>query len=159
MTIKFVAIDTPTVRRLQTGSTDAYGNTPVRRLSDGKGVPCRHCLKPVRAGEAYLTLSYSPFSEAQPYAETGPIFLHADPCERAEEDAAMPAMFHASNHAYILRGYDGRDWITYDVAEVVAPDMLEERAAAMLGRADVAYLHMRSSRFNCYQCRIERGSS
>ena len=65
-------------------------------------------------------------------------------------------MFHFNNGAYILRGYDGNDWIHYEVADVVPASELAAVAEAMLAREDVAYLHMRSSRFNCYQCRIER---
>jgi hypothetical protein len=34
---------------------------------------------------------------------------------------------------------------------------LEERAARLLERDDVAYIHMRSSTNNCYQFRIDRG--
>ena len=57
---------------------------------------------------------------------------------------------------YILRGYNDSDWINYKAAEVVAPDQIEETATRLLARDDVAYLHMRSSHMNCYQCRIER---
>jgi hypothetical protein len=73
----FKALPTETVRALQAGAADAYGMPPERKISDGDGVPCRHCLKNVGAGEPYLVLAYRPFPELQPYAETGPIFLHA----------------------------------------------------------------------------------
>lgn len=157
MPIHFVALETAIARKLQAGEVDAYGNRPVRRISEGGAIPCRHCLKPVAAGEAYLTLSYRPFDNLQPYAETGPIFLHADACERAEDSNEPAAMFRHGGD-YILRGYDARGWIDYKVAEVVPADRLAERAQAMLDKPDVAYLHMRSSRFNCYQCRIERAA-
>ena len=155
MTVKFIAMDSETARHLQNGGKDAYGNVPVRRVSEGGAIPCRHCLKPVAPGEAYLTLAYSPFGERQPYAETGPIFLHAESCERAADTGEPAPMFHFGGE-YILRGYDGNDWINYEVADVVPAEALAECAEAMLARDDVAYLHMRSSRFNCYQCRIER---
>lgn len=156
MSVRFVAMDTKTARQFWDGSTDAYGNAPIERVCDGGAIPCRHCLKPVAAGEAYLTLAYSPFGERQPYAETGPVFLHAEPCERAADASEPAAMFHYNNNEYILRGYDGKDCIHYEVADVVPASELAAAAEAMLARQDVAYLHMRSSRFNCYQCRIER---
>ena len=156
MTVKFIAMDSETARHLQNGGKDAYGNLPINRVSDGGAIPCRHCLKPVAAGDAYLTLAFSPFGERQPYAETGPIFLHAEPCERAADTSEPAPMFSFNNSEYILRGYDGNDWIHYEVADVVPASELAAAAEAMLAREDVAYLHMRSSRFNCYQCRIER---
>ena len=55
---------------LQRGGPDAYGMPPERRISDGDGVPCRHCLRTVAAGKDYLVLAYRPFPEFQPYAET-----------------------------------------------------------------------------------------
>ena len=35
------------------------------------------------------------------------------------------------------------------------PDV-RARAEALFKRSDIAYVHMRSARNNCYQCRIER---
>ena len=84
MTIRFNALPTDSVRALQCDGADAYGLVPERKVSDGDGVPCRHCLEGVAAGEDYLILAYRPFPALQPYAETGPIFLHARECERAE---------------------------------------------------------------------------
>ena len=75
MPIRFSALPTEQVRRLQRGGPDAYALPPERKLSDGDGVPCRHCLQNVPAGKSYLVLAYRPFPALQPYAETGPIFL------------------------------------------------------------------------------------
>lgn len=155
MPIRFKALPTDDVRALQAGAPDAYGMTPERRISDGDGVPCRHCLRNVDAGEAYLVLAYRPFPQLQPYAETGPIFLHAEPCERAEESGALPDLFTRTT-AYIVRGYGPDDRIVYGTGAVTPSDEIADYAARLLEREDVAYLHMRSARNNCYQCRIER---
>ena len=53
---------------------------------------------------AYLILAYRPFDEAQPYAEVGPIFLHAEPCERYPVTGETPAMF-LQRERYLLKGY------------------------------------------------------
>ncbi|MEP9388247.1 DUF1203 domain-containing protein [Mesorhizobium sp. KR9-304] len=152
----FKALPTDEVRALQAGGADAYGRTPERRVSDGDGVPCRHCLKNVDAEEAYLVLAYRPFPALQPYAETGPIFLHAEPCERARESDILPELF-GRTAAYIVRGYDADDRIVYGTGAVVPTADIPERAGELLARGDIAYLHMRSAKNNCYQCRIERG--
>jgi hypothetical protein len=152
----FKALPTNEVRALQAGEADAYGMPPERRISDGDGVPCRHCLRNVAAGDAYLILAYRPFPTLQPYAETGPIFLHAEPCERAEESEALPELF-SRTPAYIVRGYGHDDRIVYGTGAVVPTPQIEGRAGELLAQPDVAYLHMRSAKNNCYQCRIERG--
>ncbi len=154
MTIRFTALPTDQVRALQRGAPDAYGSAPERQLSDGDGVPCRHCLKNVAAGEEYLILAYRPFPALQPYAETGPIFLHARECERAEESDALPEIL--ASRDYIVRGYSADDRIVYGSGAVVPTSEIRERAAALLARPDIAYVHTRSGRNNCYQCRIDR---
>jgi len=154
--IRFVAMSTEQARAYQRGEPDAYGNVPERRISDGSGVPCRHCLKPVEAGAPYLILAYRPFPELQPYAETGPIFLHAEKCERAEIGAELPAI--ATGVAdYIVRGYGHDDRIVYGTGKVTETGAIVERAQELLARPEIAYIHVRSSRNNCYQWRIERG--
>ncbi len=155
MGIRFVALETKTSRELQAGGTDAYGNKPHVSVSDGGAIPCRHCLRPVAKGEEYFILAHRPFPAEQPYAETGPIFLHVRECDRAP-DSPRPAQMYDHGGSYILRGYRDNGWINYSAAEVVDAARLAERAAALLELPDVAYLHMRSSRYNCYQCRIER---
>ncbi len=91
--LKFIALATETAHALQAGRPDANGQAPERQISDGSGLPCRHCLSDVAAGEPFLILAHRPFPEAQPYAETGPIFLHAEPCERHGEGTEVPALF------------------------------------------------------------------
>jgi hypothetical protein len=73
----FLSLETDTIRYLQSGGPDAYGQAPVRRVSDGAGNPCRHCLTEIPAGAEMLVLAHRPFEGLQAYAETGPVFLCA----------------------------------------------------------------------------------
>jgi hypothetical protein len=155
MPIRFTALPTGQVRPVQRGGKDAYGLMPEARVSDGDGVPCRHCLRTVAAGKPYLVLAYRPFPALQAYAETGPIFLCAEECDRAAESDVMPEMFKPTPD-YIVRGYDHEDRIVYGTGAVVPTSKICGRAHELLEREDIAYLHMRSARNNCYQCRIER---
>ncbi|UCI05797.1 DUF1203 domain-containing protein [Mesorhizobium sp. B1-1-8] len=154
MGIQFKALPTENVRALQRGGPDAYGRAPEQKISDGDGVPCRHCLKNVAAGDTYLIVAYRPFPELQPYAETGPIFLHADECERAPDEDALPEMLQSSD--YIVRGYGSDDRIVYGSGAVTPTGDIAVRAQTLLERDDIAYIHVRSARNNCYQCRIVR---
>lgn len=153
--ICFVALSTGAVRSLQNGAADAYDLPPERKISDGDGVPCRHCLQSVKVGEAYLVLAWRPFATLQPYAETGPIFVHAEPCQRAVESAEIPAILLGSPD-YIVRGYGRDDRIVYGTGAVTKTADIPRRAADLLARAEVAYVHVRSARNNCYQVRIDR---
>jgi hypothetical protein len=153
--VKFVSMPTDVVRALQAGAPDANGQVPERHISDGDGVPCRHCQQDVAAGEPYLILNYRPFPAPQPYAETGPIFLHADECPRYPEAAELPPVF-AVRKLFLLKGYNKQDRIVYGTGQLVPPAEINKAAAAILARDDVAYVHARSAYNNCFQCRIER---
>ncbi|WP_159585984.1 DUF1203 domain-containing protein [Chelativorans xinjiangense] len=153
--IRFIAMPTLEARAFQGGGIDAYGKPPERRISDGDGVPCRHCLRHVPAGRPYLVLAYRPFPDLQPYAETGPIFLCADECPRAEESDVMPEMLRVSTE-FLLRGYGADDRIVYGTGAVTPKQHVCTRSHELLQRPEVAYLHLRSAKNNCYQCRIER---
>lgn len=154
-TIKYVSLPTNTVHALQSGAPDANGQVPERHISDGDGVPCRHCQQDVAAGDAYLILHYRPFPVPQPYAETGPIFLHADGCVRYPEVADLPPVF-AVRRLFLIKGYNANDRIVYGTGTLVSPAELNDAASKILARDDVAYVHARSAYNNCFQCRIER---
>jgi hypothetical protein len=151
--MRFVAIPTDVVRAYQAGGPDANGQLPERKVSDGGGNPCRHCLKMIPEGAGMLVLAHRPFPGPQPYAEVGPIFLCAHPCE-AGGGAAVPEMLAAPD--YIVRGYGADDRIVYGTGGVVVTAAIPARAAELFGDGRVAYVHVRSARNNCYQCRIER---
>ena len=153
--IAFEAIPTADAEALRAGAPDAYGLVAERRLTQGSGYPCRHCLGFIGVGEAYLTLAYRPFPSLQPYAETGPIFLHAEPCARYEASEIPPPVLTQSPD-FILRGYGHDDRIVYGTGAVTLREMVEKRARELLEKPGIAYVHVRSARNNCYQCRVER---
>ena len=152
--IRFAPIPTETVRAYQAGGPDANGQPPERHISDGGGNPCRHCLKMIAKGAGMLILAHRPFPALQPYAETGPIFLHAEPCSAHQPSEAMPPML--TSRDYIVRGYSSENRILYGTGAVVPNADIPAYAQDLLNREDVAYLHIRSARNNCYQCRVER---
>ena len=149
----FVPIPTDLVRHYQAGGLDAYGLPPERAVSDGEGNPCRHCLAMIPAGAGMLILAHRPFPALQPYAETGPIFLCADPCD-AGGGAGPPEIL--SSPTYILRGYSAEDRIVYGTGAVVAVGQIAAEAQARFADPRVAYCHVRSARNNCFQVRIDR---
>lgn len=155
MPLNYQPMPSDLAARYRRREPDAYGLTPERHVSDGQGMPCRHCLANIAKGDRYLILAYRPFPELQPYAETGPIFLHADPCDAYAGGEAVPPILTTSND-YLLRGYGADDRIVYGTGAVTPVESVSDWAGELLERPEVAYVHVRSARNNCYQCRIER---
>jgi hypothetical protein len=155
MSIHFVALPNEAVRALQAGAPDANGQVPERHISDGDGMPCRHCLQNIAAGEPYLILAYRPFPGPQPYAELGPIFLHAERCPRFEESGDTPPILKLSER-YLIRGYGRDDRIVYGSGRVVPREALSALSEEAFADPRIAYIHVRSATNNCYQCRIDR---
>lgn len=154
--IRFLPLDTGAVRAVQRGGPDAYGLKPEIALSDGDGMPCRHCLANIEAGEKYLILAHRPFPANQPFAETGPIFLHARECEAAEPAQQFPEILKQSPR-YILRGYGNDDRIHYGSGKIVEQTDVTAYAMELFENPVIAYIHVRSATNNCFQARIERG--
>ncbi|MBD9454039.1 DUF1203 domain-containing protein [Rhizobium sp. RHZ02] len=152
--IRFSAMPTANAENLWNGGTDAYGFLPETMVSDGPGHPCRHCLKNIDAGEELLVFAYRPFPELQPYAETGPVFLHKEPCERYAAEEVLPPVLTSPD--FIVRGYNADNRIVYGTGAVTLTPDIRSYATQLLERPEVAYVHVRSARNNCYQCRIDR---
>lgn len=152
---RFIALPTDAVHATQAGAVDANGQAPERHISDGNGNPCRHCLAEIAEGAPFLILAWRPFPAAQPYAEIGPIFLHAEACDRHAETAGMPGMF-LEGERFLIRGYGADDRIVYGSGQIAEAADLARVAATLLDRPEIAYAHVRSASNNCYQCRIER---
>ena len=153
MTLSVRGIPTAEFDRFRRGELDGNGQPPLVRVAEGVANPCRHCLGLIAEGSEKLVLAYRPFVTLQPYAETGPIFLHNEPCPRyASND--LPAWFQFLDPA-IVRGYGADDWIRYDTGDVVAGRELAPACEAILGDGTIAYVHIRS-KYNCFQCRVDR---
>lgn len=150
--MRFTPIPTPQARAYQSGGPDANGQAPERHISDGQGNPCRHCLRMIPQGAEMLVLAHRPFPAPQPYAEIGPIFLCAAPCE-AGGGPDLPEIL--TSPSYVLRGYDARDRIVYGTGAVVTLAQLMAEARARLADPRVAYVHVRSARNTCFQSRID----
>ncbi|MFT4151419.1 MAG: DUF1203 domain-containing protein [Paracoccaceae bacterium] len=146
---------TEAARALRAGAADAYGLPAERVIATSTGNPCRHCLDFVPEGAGMLILAHRPFPELQPYAETGPIFLCAADCA-AWSGQGVPPILRASPD-YLLKGYTADHRICYGTGRVVMRDEVPTYAAALLARAEIAFVDVRSARNNCFQLRIRRG--
>ncbi len=154
-TLRYTAMPSDIAAAYRNGATDANGQIPERQISDGSGIPCRHCLSDIAEGEEYLVLAHRPFPNAQPYAEVGPVFLHAGNCPRHDEDAGPPPITE-TRESYLMRGYGSDDRIVYGTGQVVSVADMEAQAQTLLTQDNVHYVHLRSASNNCYQFRIDK---
>ncbi len=150
--LKIIAMPTADAARTRSTLRDEYGNTLAPLIADGSG-PCRHCLRYARSGERLLLFSYRPFANPGPYQEVGPVFVHADGCERHAPGGGFPADF--IERPLVLRPYDADDNIQ-DSQVVADAGSAERTAQALLANPSVAYVHARSRTRGCFMFRIER---
>ncbi|MFK7943380.1 MAG: DUF1203 domain-containing protein [Paracoccaceae bacterium] len=152
----FQALPTDVVLAYRAGGPDANG-MPAERVvcAEACTAPCRHCLSYIPKGAEMLILAHRPFGTAQPYAETGPIFLCAAACNRWEARGAPPVVLD-SKEDRLVKGYSQDDRVVYGLGQVVAPNDVVARARTVLKDPRVAYVHVRSSTNNCFTCQVEQ---
>src|SRR5438874_13530459 len=68
-----------------------------------RAYPCRHCLRCAEPGERVVLFPYASIPVGRPYSETGPIFVHAAPCQRYDATNEFPAAFR---NGRVIRAYD-----------------------------------------------------
>ena len=102
-----------------------------------------------------LVLAHRPFKTVQPYAEVGPIFICAHPCERPPDTSELPDILKTSPD-YLIKGYDHDERIVYGTGAVVAQAALSDQVDRILSSPRVTFVHIRSARNNCYQVRAEQ---
>ena len=146
---------TEAAERARATLRDEFGHDLRPEIIQG-AAPCRHCLRIAQPGEKMLLLSYRPFAaDFGPYSEVGPIFIHADACERYRDEQAIPADF--AGRELVMRAYNRQHAIHNSV--IAPPGMALERAAAFLENPQVAYVHVRHTTYTCFDFQIERNDS
>jgi hypothetical protein len=153
--LTIIAMPTSEAQRVRATMQDDFGNRLAPVISDGSG-PCRHCLRYASPGDPLLLFSYKPFDKPAPYQEVGPVFLHADGCERHPADGGFPVDF--SQRPLVLRPYDARDYVQDSQVYAEAGEA-ESAARALLADPAVAYVHARSRSRGCFMFRIERAEA
>ncbi len=129
-----------------------YGHPAHTETATGHG-PCRHCLRTFEIGvDRRILFTYDPFSEVGCPALPGPIFVHADPCERFDEKAGYPEQLRT--HSVILQAFGcGRRMVS---EECVDDGQIERVIERLFRDEDVKYVLVRDTEAGCYDPRIER---
>jgi hypothetical protein len=138
--------------RVRAAGVDDLGNELVTTISTDGGEPLRCCLRDAAPGERIALLAHRPFPWDGPYAEVGPVFVHADACGGYAAVDAYPEGFRPRQQVFRAYGHDRTivESIVVDGADA------EPALAGLLARADVDFVHSRNVAYGCYMFSLHR---
>jgi hypothetical protein len=132
---------------------DDGGNALPPPLDAGGSEPLRCCLRLGKPGEQLLLIAYRPLERPGPYAETGPVFIHAGACGGYRRHSLYPEEFRGRQQ--VFRCYDDADVITG--GRLSGPDEKAEAVIAELFADEkVQRIHTRNVVFGCYMLQVRR---
>ncbi len=134
-------------RAVNTGASD---HAVVTADSPGS-CPCRHCLRWAQPGERVILFPHAAIPSGYPYSETGPIFVHAQKCDRYSADDEYPAAFR---NGRVFRGYNSN----YQIIDAKVVNGREPEAVIQefFHNPDVAFVDVRSVTRGCFTFRVQR---
>jgi hypothetical protein len=151
--LTFDAIPAAELAEIRAAGRDEAGNSLTVQADNG-GSPVRCCLRETRPGERVMLIAYTPPGTAGAYAERGPVFVHADPCEGYPTPRRYPPGLR--HRMQVVRAYDRQGRIADGV---LAADGLQAEAviAEMLARPDVELVDLRNVGYGCYNFAVRGG--
>ena len=113
--------------------------------------PCRHCLRWAQPSEPVVLFPYAAIPSGHPYSETGPIFVHANQCERYSATNEYPADFR---NGRVFRAYDSNyNIIDAQVVDSSEPEVVLE---SMFQDPETVFVDVRSVTHGCFTFRVQR---
>jgi hypothetical protein len=152
MSFRVAAIPTKVAELVRsTLRSPGYGHPAHVEVAAGYG-PCRHCLRTFEVGkEDRILFTYDPFHGFESLPLPGPVFIHAEPCERFSGER-FPEDLRSHRLTFVAYG-GGRRLLAEEYVENGA---VESMIAHLFSNDAVRYLHVRDTEAGCYDFRIER---
>jgi hypothetical protein len=152
-TFRIEALSPERLEAIRCSGIDDGGNcvSPPRAAEGGEPVRC--CLRIAKPGEPILLIAYRPFTKGNPYAETGPVFVHAGSCGGYPWADRYPDDFRGRQQ--IFRCYDSAGNILGGHLAEPAEDV-EAVIEALFADGNVEYIHTRNIIFGCYMLEVRR---
>jgi hypothetical protein len=147
---RIVALPTALADEARKKAANRAPDHKISIVTDEQSAPCRHCLTCARPGEAVILFPYQAIPSNRPYAESGPVFVHAEACPRYDRPNEFPRELR---NGRALRAYNREAEI---VAAEIANGAPEDTAARLLADEAVDFLHVRSASHGCYTFKVER---
>jgi hypothetical protein len=150
----FEAIPRTVLDQITAAGADEAGNRLTVKTVTAGGSPLRCCLRESAPGERIMLIAYTPPGTRGAYAERGPVFIHAQPCDGYLTPGMYPpALRHRQQ---VVRAYDGDGQIA-DGVLVSDGEHATTVIGELLARPGVALVHLRNVGYGCYNFAVRRG--
>jgi len=150
-TFRIVPLSTEVAEAAQRAAESGTPDHAILIADSPCSYPCRHCLRWAQPGERVILFPYSSIPPGHPYSEIGPIFVHAERCQRYSATDEYPADFR---NGRAFRAYDAN----YNMidAEIVNGREPEEVIERLFRNPKTAFVDTRSVSRGCFTFRIQR---
>jgi Protein of unknown function (DUF1203) len=150
--VRIVAITTEVAEQVRTTLKAPVYGFPAHLEAAEDGAPCRHCLRIIGAKERRILFTYDRFTGKESLPQPGPVYIHADGCQRYPEAGEFPEELR--NSPRTVEAYaNGRK---LKAQSYVADGHFEPVIESMFADRDVDYLQINSTTAGCFTFRIER---
>jgi hypothetical protein len=150
-TFQIVPLPTEVAEEARHIAESGAADHAVIEVDSPTGYPCRHCLRWAQPGDHVILFPYASIPPGHPYSETGPIFVHAEPCEPYGATGEYPADFR---NGRVFRAYDADyNMIDAKAAKGSDPEAVIEK---LLQNPRTAFVDARSVTRGCFTFRIQR---
>jgi Protein of unknown function (DUF1203) len=154
------AIPPSALAEIRLAGHDRFGNELTPIVDAEGGSPLRCCLRRSTPGEELYLIAYRPFSRPGPYAEAGPVFVHASPCPGYRENDAYPAGYR-DWPTMVFRPYRRHaeldcDAIAYDAIQMGDGGTAETLIGAIFADPTIDFIHTRNVYAGCFMFSITR---
>jgi hypothetical protein len=148
--LEFLPVPATDLDRIRCNGHDDHGN-PLAAFDSGAGAPLRCCLRMSTDGERIALIAYRPSPLGGPYAEVGPVFIHAAECS-GHAGPGFPADFH--DRLAVLRPYDEAGQMLDGV--LAQPGTSEGELKRLFDDPAVALVHVRNVIAGCWNFSVRR---
>lgn len=157
------AIPPRTLAENRRAGRDQFGNELTPIVDAEGGSPLRCCLRRSTPGEAMYLIAYRPFAQNGPYAEVGPVFVHASECAGYSGTLAYPAGYR-DWPTMVFRPYRHHaelncDAIAYDAIQMGEGPTAEKLISSIFADPTIEFIHTRNVYAGCFMFSITRADA
>lgn len=152
-TLEFLPVPAPVLEHIRAIGRDAFGNAATPQTREA-GLPLRCCLRLSRDSERVLLVAHRPSALGGPYAEVGPVFVHAEACGGYRTPDTFPAEFR--DRRAVLRAYDAEGLMLDGV--LAEPGQSELLVRELLTDPRVAQVQVRNVVAGCWNFTVRRAA-
>ena len=152
MSFKVLAVSADVADAVRaTSRSPQYGHAAPRTTATSYG-PCRSCLRTFRVGEEdRVMFTFNPFEGTGVPPTPGPIYVHAEACERFESEGFPPGLRELP---LMFEAYDEDDLPRVRVRP--EPETIERDITRLLDDPAHRFVLVRNAEAGCYIARVER---